>query len=245
MAKSIKTEVAVNAVNEALSDTVNITLNIVSVRDGAYQQAKVAGVSDKVTRGLMRLIPGLGSSEDPFSDEIKAELRDGYMLRYNEINPEIIYVAVDNQWVKESDLSKPPVKAERFIASVYSAFSYSQQAIGALKNEEPGKHSILMGIRTKFNKYVSNCLKNLKRDAAQIYKADNNITATRESIAFIEWLMTGTKKDPSKSILATIRQRAINASRIGTDTTALPIAVIDEAIAAFKGVITKHQSTTK
>lgn len=245
MAKAIKTEVSVPAVSATVSDTVSINLNIATVRDGGYQQAKVAGVSEGVTRGLMRLIPGLGSVEEPFSDEHKTELREGYMLRFNEIKPEVTYVAVDNQWVKESDLAKPPAKAERFTASVHTAFAYTQQAFGALKNEEPGKHSILGEIRTKFNKYVSNRLKDLKRDAARIYREDNGITATRESVSFIEWLLTGPKKDPNKSILAVIRQRAINASSVGKDDTALPTKVIDDAIAAFKGVITKYQETTK
>lgn len=243
-----KSKPAVNEVSAAVSstlDTITISTNIATIRDGGYQQAKVSGVSETVTRGLMRLIPGLGSVDDPFDEEQKTELREGYVLRFSELNPEVTYVAVDNQWVKESDLAKPPAKAERFIASAFTAFSYTQQAFGALKNEEPGKHQILGEIRNKVNKYVSNRVKDLKRDAARIYKADNGITATRESVAFIEWLLTGPKKDPNKSILATIRQRAINASSVGKDDTALPIKVIDDAIAAFKGVITKYQETTK
>ncbi len=243
-----KSKPAVNEVSAAVSstlDTITISTNIATIRDGGYQQAKVSGVSETVTRGLMRLIPGLGSVDDPFDEEQKTELREGYVLRFSELNPEVTYVAVDNQWVKESDLAKPPAKAERFIASAFTAFAYTQQAFGALKNEEPGKHQILGEIRNKVNKYVSNRVKDLKRDAARIYREDNGITATRESVSFIEWLLTGPKKDPNKSILAVIRQRAINASSVGKDDTALPTKVIDDAIAAFKGVITKYQETTK
>ena len=235
MGKTIDTEVSVVAVNAALNG-----IEVKGVRDGAYQQARIKGVSEGITRGLMRFIPGLGSSDDPFTDEIKAELRDGYMLRWNEINPEVTYVAIEGQWVKESEFKgKIPAKAERMTVSVHSAFSYTQQAFGALKTEAPQKHAILGEIRTKFNKFVSNCLNDLKRDAKKIYNADNGITASRDSVAFIDWLVNGPKKDPSKSILAIIRQRAINAQKIGNDATALPIETIDKAIAAFKAALTK------
>jgi hypothetical protein len=235
MGKTIDTEVSVIAVNAALNG-----IEVKGVRDGAYQQARIKGVSEGITRGLMRFIPGLGSSDDPFADEIKAELRDGYMLRWNEINPEVTYVAIEGQWVKESEFKgKIPAKAERMTVNVYSAFSYTQQAFGALKTEAPQKHAILGEIRTKFNKFVSNCLNDLKRDAKKIYNADNGITASRDSVAFIDWLVNGPKKDPSKSILAIIRQRAINAQKIGNDATALPIETIDKAIAAFKAALAK------
>ena len=235
MGKTIETEVSVIAVNAALNG-----IEIKGVRDGAYQQARIKGVSEGITRGLMRFIPGLGSSDDPFTDEIKAELRDGYMLRWNEINPEVTYVAVDGQWVKESEFKgKVPAKAERFALNVYAAFSYTQQAFGALKTEAPQKHQIIGEIRTKFNKYVSNCLNDLKRDAKRIYNEDNGIKASRNSVSFIDWLLNGPNKDPNKSVLATIRQRAINASKIGNDDTVPSIADIDKAIAAFKAALTK------
>jgi hypothetical protein len=41
-------------------------------------------------------------------------------------------------------------------------FSYSQQAFGQLKNENPIQHDIIGDIRTKFNKYVHNCMADLK-----------------------------------------------------------------------------------
>jgi hypothetical protein len=235
MGKTIATEVSVPAVQSVLT-----SVEVKGIRDGAYQQAKIKGISESITRSQMAFIPGLGVSDDPFTDEIKAELRDGYMLRWNEINPEVTYVAVDGQWVKESEFKgKVPAKAERFTLNVYAAFSYTQQAFGALKTEAPQKHQIIGEMRTKFNKYVSNCLNDLKRDAKRIYNEDNGIKASRSSVSFIDWLLNGPNKDPNKSVLATIRQRAINASKIGNDDTVPSIADIDKAIAAFKGALTK------
>ena len=211
------------------NNSIENAVEIRSIKDGSYQQAKIKGVSESITRGLMRLIPGLGSSDDPFTDEIKTELRDGYMLRWSEINPTVTYVAVENQWVRESEIKNPEkMKAERFELNVYSAFSYTQQAFGALKNEQPQKHAIIKDIRDKFNKFVSNCLNDLKRDAAKIYKADNGITATRSATAtFFDWLMTG-----DKSALSNIRQRAVNAQARGDET--VDIKKLDAALAAFK-----------
>jgi hypothetical protein len=235
MGKTIATEVSVPAVQSVLT-----SVEVKGIRDGAYQQAKIKGISESITRSQMAFIPGLGVSDDPFTDEIKAELRDGYMLRWNEINPEVTYVAVDGQWVKESEFKgKVPAKAERFTLNVYAAFSYTQQAFGALKTEAPQKHQIIGEMRTKFNKYVSNCLNDLKRDAKRIYNEDNGIKTSRNSVSFIDWLLNGPNKDPNKSVLATIRQRAINASKIGNDDTVPSIADIDKAIAAFKGALTK------
>ena len=160
MAKAIKTEVSVPAVSAAVSDTVSINLNITTVRDGGYQQAKVAGVSEGVTRGLMRLIPGLGSVDEPFTDEHKTELREGYMLRFNEIKPEVTYVAVDNQWVKESDLAKPPAKAERFIASAFTincdfpAETFKINFLSLVNLKHIRRHFVISSTYAELNKAV-------------------------------------------------------------------------------------------
>jgi hypothetical protein len=116
------------------------------------------------------------------------------------------FVAVDGNWVEKSEKEGMALKAEKFTLDVYSAFSYTQQAFGALKSEQPGKHQLIGEERTKFNKYVLNCLGDLKREATRIYKEKNGIVATRASVAFFDWLLTG-----DKSVMANIRQRAINA----------------------------------
>ena len=82
-------------------------------------------------------------------------------------------------------------------------------------------------MRDKFNKYVSNCLGDLKREATRIYKAKHGIANTRVTVNYFDWLLTG-----DKSALANIRQRAINAKAKGEE---VDISMIDNAIAAFKG----------
>jgi hypothetical protein len=213
------------------NQSISIATVITGIKDGAYQQAKVRGVTRSIVESLMAYIPNLGDPAvaDPFSDEVRDELRAGYMQRWAETNKSRLFVAVDGNWVEKSEKEGMALKAEKFTLDVYSAFSYTQQAFGALKSEQPGKHQLIGEERTKFNKYVSNCLGDLKREATRIYKEKNGIVATRASIAFFDWLLTG-----DKSVIANIRQRAINA-KSKKEISDSDFANIDKAIAAFKG----------
>ena len=211
------------------NQSISIATVITGIKDGAYQQAKVRGVTRSIVESLMAFIPGLGDPTvaDPFSDEVRDELRAGYMQRWAETNPSKLFVAVDGNWVEKSEKEGMALKAEKFTLDVYSAFSYTQQAFGALKNEQPKKHELIGGVRTKVNKYIHNCLADLNREATRIYKEKNNIVATRTTVDYFDWLLTG-----DKSVMANIRQRAINAKAKGEE---VDIATIDKAIAAFKG----------
>jgi hypothetical protein len=211
------------------NQSISIATVITGIKDGAYQQAKARGVTRSIVESLMAFIPDLGDPAvaDPFSEEVREELRAGYMQRWAETNPPRLFVAVDGNWVEKSEEEAKGLKAEKFELNVYSAFSYTQQAFGALKNEQPKKHELIGGVRTKVNKYIHNCLADLKREATRIYKEKNNIVATRTTVNYFDWLLTG-----DKSVVANIRQRAINAKAKGEE---IDIATIDKAIAAFKG----------
>jgi hypothetical protein len=70
--------------------------------------------------------------------------------------PNAYFVAADGNWVEceseEKMLSHK--KAEKFTLDVHSAFSYTQQAFGALRTEQPKRHELIKGVRDKFNKYA-------------------------------------------------------------------------------------------
>jgi hypothetical protein len=207
----------------------------VSITDGAYQQAKLHGTTKSIIASLMDMIPGLGFSDDAINDEVKVELRKGYATRWHEENPSTYYVAVDGNWVKceseEKMLSHK--KADKFVLDVHTAFGYTQQAFGALKNEEPLKHSLIKETRDKFNKYVSNRVADLNREAKKLYRERNGIENTRSSVPlFYVWLTA-----PEKGILSQIRQRCINAKAKGDETADL--AKLDKALASFKASLDK------
>ena len=207
----------------------------VSITDGAYQQAKLHGTTKSIIASLMDMIPGLGFSDDAINDEVKVELRKGYATRWHEENPSTYYVAVDGNWVKceseEKMLSHK--KADKFVLDVHTAFGYTQQAFGALKNEEPLKHSLIKETRDKFNKYVSNRVGDLNREAKKLYRERNGIENTRSAVPlFYAWLTA-----PEKGILSQIRQRCINAKAKGDETADL--AKLDKALASFKTSLDK------
>lgn len=205
------------------------------ISDGGYEQARLHGFTRSLIQSMMSLIPGLGFSDDAITDEVKTELRKGYALRWNEENPTRYFVAADNNWVEcktEAEMMSHK-KADKFILNVHTAFAYTQQAFGALKTEEPLKHSLVKETRDKFNKYVSNRVKDLVNQSKKIYNEINGIERTRTPVAlFTDWLMTG-----DKSALSVMRQRCINAKAKGDETA--DIAKLDKAIAAFKTAINK------
>lgn len=210
--------------------SIAFTGTIKGVRDGGYEQARLHGVTRSLVSQLMAFIPGLGSSDDAITDEFKAELKQGYALRWNEENPTRYFVAADGNWVecKSEEEMKSHKKADKFILDVHVAFGYTQQAFGALKTEEPLKHSLIKEVRDKFNKYCSNRINDLKAQAKKIYNEQNGIQRERAPVAlFNDWILTG-----DKSALATIRQRCINAKAKGDETADL--AKLDKALAAFK-----------
>ena len=209
---------------------------IKSIRDGGFQQAVQHGVTRNLVKGLMELIPGLGSSDDAITDDVRKELREGYALYWNQINPTRYFVAADNNWVecKTEEEMKSHKKADKFLLDVHTAFGYSQQAYGALKTEEPTKYALIQETRTKFNKYCSNRINDLKGQAKKIYNEENGITRERSTTAaFGDWLLTG-----DKSAMSNIRQRCVNAKARGNDETA-DLAKLDKAIAAFKAAWSK------
>ena len=207
----------------------------VSITDGAYQQAKLHGTTRSLVKSLMAMIPGLGFNADAISDDIRAELRKGYALRWHEENPTRYYVAADGNWVqcKSEEEMLSHKKADKFTLDVHTAFAYTQQAFGALKSEEPLKHSLIKEKRDKFNKYVSNRIGDLMRDARKIYNEENGIARERSATPlFIDWLTA-----PEKGALSVMRQRCINAKAKGDETA--DVSKLDKAIAAFKGAMLK------
>lgn len=228
-----KSTPAVTAVASAVG--VTFTPSVTSVSDGAYQQAKLHGTTRSLVKSLMAMIPGLGSNADAITDDIRTELRKGYALRWHEENPARYYVAADGNWVqcKSEEEMLANEKADKFTLDVHTAFAYTQQAFGALKSEEPLKHSLIKETRDKFNKYVSNRVGDLNRDAKKIYNEENGIQRERAPTAlFVEWLTA-----PEKGVLSQIRQRCINAKAKGDETA--DVAKLDKALASFKATMLK------
>ena len=122
---------------------------VTSMKDAGYQSAVSGERTESVARYVYSQCPNFTNE---VSDEVKTQLRAGWALRWQELNPAVEY---NESWV-------PVEKGGSHVMSVDVCFSYSQQAFGQLKEADPLKHGIIKGIRDAFNKYASNRMADLK-----------------------------------------------------------------------------------
>lgn len=139
---------------------------ITSIKDGAYKQAVASDRMRTVAKYVLEHVKGF---PETVPDEVKAQLYDGYRLRFNEVNPPKQYAVVNDHYVL-IDGSNPDLEKEREKVNigVDYAFSFTQQQFGKLKNENPYKHAIVKDVRDRVNTYCSNRLADLKRQARTI-----------------------------------------------------------------------------
>ena len=124
-----------------------VTIN--NFKDAGYQSAKSGETMTNVAQFVIRKCPDFLNS---YSDEVGAELKSGWALRWQELHPATIY---SDEWI-------PNEKGLHNVTLAY-CMSYSQQAFGQIKTDNPVKHGVIKGIRDDFSKYVSNRMSDLKR----------------------------------------------------------------------------------
>lgn len=129
--------------------TVVSSLEILSFKDAAYQSAKSSETMDVVARFIVDKCPDFLNK---IPDEINADLVSGWALRWQEKHPAVIY---NDEWI-------PSEKGSHNVTLAF-CLSFSQQAFGQLKNDNPVKHGIIKKVRDEFIKYRSNRLSDLKR----------------------------------------------------------------------------------
>lgn len=127
----------------------NPEVSINTFKDAGYQGAKSGETMEKVAQFVIRKCPDFLNS---YSDEVGAELKSGWALRWQELHPATVY---SDEWI-------PNPKGLHNVTLAY-CMSYSQQAFGQIKTDNPVKHGVIKGIRDEFSKYVSNRLSDLKR----------------------------------------------------------------------------------
>lgn len=154
---------------QANATVINLNANIHSLRDAGYHQAKASDFTESVAKYVMETIPDFPNN---FPDEKKAELVEGYRLRYNENNPPIEYAVVSGQYLRVSDLAEIPDGTERVNIGVDVAFSYTQQQFGRLKDDNPALHAVIKVWRDASNGYTGNRVRELVNQAKKILNRD-------------------------------------------------------------------------
>jgi hypothetical protein len=103
-------------------------------------------------------------------------------MRYNELHPKVKYARIDGNWLPLESLSKD-AKPQEVVEwnGAFALSAYSQQAFGALKNEDSAKYAVLKPLRTAASKYASGKVKALQSKAKEILREQSGETKTREA----------------------------------------------------------------
>ena len=141
------------------------TQTILSIKDCGYKQAVTGDVFRNQAKYAIEHIVGFPES---VPEEAKTQLFEGYRLRLNENNPPSVYAVVDGNYVLATPEMEANKKLEKIKVGIDYAYSFSQQQFGQLKNEQPQLHALIKAVRDKTNKYCSNRLADLKRQARSI-----------------------------------------------------------------------------
>lgn len=123
------------------------TMSVSSFKDAAYQSAVSQERAEAIAAWVLDKCPSI---LDSIPDEIKKEIESGFALRWQENNPAAKYTI---EWA--------PSPTGIFEVSLAYCMSYSQQAFGQMKNDEPVKHSIIKSVRDAWSKYRYNRTKGL------------------------------------------------------------------------------------
>ena len=192
-----------------------------SLTDMANQFATSDDKSMVFTKHAAQYAVDNGVTSDKVSDEQKAELSDGFRLRFNSNNPA-------KQYRKEGDDVYVPMEKGDTAIGIDVAMNYTTHAFGQLKGTRPNFHAIIKAWRDGFSTYSSQKLCRLIIAIKAIENENAGITKTRApNAAFEVWI---------KTALDGIKTRNKNARSKG-DTTALSDAQLSKAVDAFRAAL--------
>ena len=188
-------------------------VELVSLKDASCQGC----ISSERGVSIGRFIHGKCSTFlESIPDEVRAELEEGQMLRFNELNPAQHYT---ENWVPCEEGTEGSKRVD-----INVVMSYSSQAFGNFRNDDPVKHGIHKKWRDDWSDYKSNRMKDLKRYVKQYL--DSLAGKKRERAPtkdFAVWL---------SDTVSTIKDRAKTAKSRGDAT--VDDAVVSAIVKAIK-----------
>jgi hypothetical protein len=188
-----------------------------SLKDLGYQQAKTGDSLNSQAEYAIEKISGFPNEISP---EARAELYEGYRMRYSENHPAITYAVIDGHYVIATDEHTKNKKVEKIEVGVAYAFAYSSQEFGKLANTNPALHGLVKKWRDAVIDYCSNRLGDLKTKARKILNRGN--TSTRTTLDFVQSM--------TKAFEA--QEKSVKVKHAKGDTTADP-AKFKTAVTAF------------
>jgi len=188
-------------------------VELTSLKDASYQGCISSERGVSIGRFINEKCP---TFLDSIPDEIKAEIESGQMLRFNELNPVQYYT---KDWIPCAEGTEGAQRVD-----IHTVMSYSSQAFGNFRNDDPVKHGIHKALRDDWSDYKSNRLKDLKRYVKQYL--DSLVGKKRERAPtkdFAVWL---------SDTVSTIKDRAKTAKSRGDAT--VDDAVVSAIVKAIK-----------
>lgn len=185
----------------------------------------VAGSSDILKKnGAYALDHIKNFLTEPAKDDLD-QLKAGFRKRYETNNPAIEYAVIDGNYIPVDQLPHDAKPLEVVKIGVSYAFSFTQQAIGAMKRDDLARYNVVFALRDLVNKYCKNCMDDLVTAAKREYARRYPETKTRSAtLSFGEYL---------DKTLATMLDRCRTAEARGNDPSA-DAKLLKDAIVAFK-----------
>jgi uncharacterized membrane protein len=152
-----------------------------SLKDLGYQQAKTGDSLNSQAEYAIEKISGFPNEISP---ESRAELYEGYRMRYSENHPATTYAVIDGHYVLATDEHTKNKKIEKIEVGVAYAFAYSSQEFGKLANTNPALHGLVKKWRDDVADYCSNRLGDLKSKAKKILNKGQ--ASSRTTLDFVQ-----------------------------------------------------------
>lgn len=187
------------------------TTSIKSVKQCGYESARNLDSAEKQAQFAIDNIAGFPNE---CSEEARAELNSGFLLRFTENNPAISYGVVDGNYIPLDQLKD--YSGEKIEIGIDYAMSFSTHAFGRMnETHNPQLKALVKDWRDKGSDYCSTCYKSLVTTAKRLL--NKGATRTRSANAdFNEWIMN---KD--KGWLTSAETRCRNGSKRGDATADL------------------------
>ncbi len=169
-----------NAVNSAIT----------SLKQAAYSFAATGDTRRDIAQYILEQAPNF---LDEVSNEVKADLFEGFTLRAHELWGQDYYTRGDTGALvkvansKDADFAKRQVHKGEVTISVMYARSFTGQEFGKLKDTDPALHDKVQKMRERFSKYASNCMADIRTEVKRILKGDDAKQRARNK-DFADWL---------------------------------------------------------
>lgn len=153
-----------------------------SMKDVAYRFAVNGETTHELAKFVFDKCP---TFLDTVPEEVRNELRAGFILRKQEITEPVYYKMGEGKFIPVTDKTVDGLT----VMTPIVAMSWSQHEFGQLKKTDPAMHAIAASMRDKVNTYVSDKMKSLTA-AVKVLANEGKVRQRAVNKTFVEALET-------------------------------------------------------